>query len=91
MRPERLRRVTYEEVAYCRVDVEYYDNVEWMYHVITQTSRRHVPTFTSLGRWLTTSMFAILHDRRLVADRNDDGGYDAKDAINDRLYCRNYN
>ena len=51
--------------AYRRVDVEYCNVVERFFRTSWTTSSeirksgRHVRTFTSLGRWLTTSRFAI--------------------------------
>ena len=62
MRLERLRRVTCKGGAYCRVDVEDYDDVKrFLGPRVSRRwkSGRHEQTFTSLGRWLTTSLFVI--------------------------------
>ena len=42
-------------------------------------SKRHVQTFTSLGRWLTRLCLQS-HNRRLVVENNYDDGDDVNDA-----------
>ena len=74
MRLERLCRVTFKEVAYCRINVEYCDGVERCFKTswITSSKIRTLRTDVYVTRQLAnTSQFAIAWED-LVVDDDDD-------------------
>ena len=89
VRLERLRRVTCEEVLTVVLTLSIV--MTWSVALRPHESRRrkskrHVQTFTSLGRWLTRLCLQS-HTRRLVADGNYDDVDNVTDAVNSTHDC----